>query len=150
MSPSEAGAATLIARGVARLLAGHGFASLPEFSTGAGWRMDLCAMGRRGEIWCVEIKSSRADFLADAKWHAYRDWCDRLFFAVTESFPEHILPPDEGLIRADEWGGEILRYGPERRLAPARRKALTLAFARAAADRLRGLTDPATSDRFPV
>lgn len=143
MSPNEAiSSAPLIARGVARLLADHGFATLAEFSVGAGWRMDLCALGRRGEIWCVEIKSSRADFTADTKWPGYLEWCDRFFFAVAENFPDEILPPGEGLIRADPWGAEILRYGPERRLAPARRKALTLAFGRAAANRLRSLIDP--------
>lgn len=143
MCPNEAPSpAPLIARGVARLLDDHGFATLAEFSIGAGWRMDLCALGRRGEIWCVEIKSSRADFTADAKWPGYLEWCDRFFFAVAADFPEKILPADEGLIRADPWGAEILRYGSERRLAPARRKALTLAFARAAASRLRSLLDP--------
>ena len=143
MSRSETiSPAPLIARGVARMLADHGFAALGEFSIGAGWRMDLCALGRSGEIWCVEIKSSRADFTADSKWPCYLEWCDRFFFAVAEDFPDEILPADEGLIRADAWGAEILRYGPERRLAPARRKSLTLAFARTAATRLRGLIDP--------
>lgn len=133
----------LLARGVCRGLADRGFACLTETSMRDGHRMDVCALSRSGEIWCVEVKSSRADFLSDAKWQGYRAWCDRFLFAVPEGFPDAILPAEEGLIRADGWGAEILREGPLRPLAPARRKAVTLAFARLAAERLQRLADPA-------
>lgn len=131
-----------LARGVCRMLAERGFAPLTEFATRDGLRMDVLALGPKGEIWCVEVKSSRADFLADAKWQGYLAWCDRFFFAVPEGFPDEILPAGQGLIRADRWGAEILGWGPETPLAGARRKMLTLAFARLAAGRVQGLTDP--------
>ena len=93
-----------------------------------------------GAIWIVEIKSSIADFRADQKWPEYRDYCDRLWFAVEPDFPVGILPADTGLILAGRIGGEIVREAPEIRLAPARRKAGTLAFAQVAAVRLRTVT----------
>ncbi len=130
------------------MFAQRGFASLTEFTTSDGLRMDVCALGRKGEIWCVEIKSSRADFQSDRKWEGYLGWCDQFFFAVPESFPDQILPPEHGLIRADAYGADILRLAPEEKLAPARRKAMTLAFARNAAQRVQGLTDP--GPRGPV
>ncbi len=138
----------MLARGVCRMFAQRGFASLTEFTTRDGLRMDVCALGPKGEIWCVEVKSSRADFSADSKWHGYPGWCDRFFFAVPESFPDQILPPEHGLIRADAYGADILRLGGQENLAPARRKAMTLQFARNAAQRLQVLSDP--SPRGPV
>ena len=91
------------------MLGHEGFSVLTEFPVKSGRRMDVCALGRTGEIWCVEVKSSRADFLADQKWPDYLDWCDRLYFAVPEGFPEDLLPSEHGLIRTDEWDAEILR-----------------------------------------
>jgi len=100
------------------------------------------AVGPRGEIWIVECKSGLADFRSDRKWPGYLDWCDRFLFAVDADFPLEVLPPDAGLLLADGWGAEILRSAPEAKLAPARRKALTLRAARAAATRLRFELDP--------
>ncbi|WP_285669612.1 MmcB family DNA repair protein [Paralimibaculum aggregatum] len=126
----------LLARGVCRALADRGLAPLTEVTVPDGLRMDVCALAGDGMIWCVEVKSSRADFLSDRKWEGYRAWCDRLFFAVPEGFPQEILPADAGLMRADQFDAAILREAPEHRLAPARRKALTLRLARLAASRL--------------
>jgi len=139
---TSAAPGVLLARGVRRGLAERGLTCLTEFPTRAGLRMDVCGLTAQGEIWCVEVKSSRADFMADQKWPGYLDWCDRFFFAVPEGFPERLLPPDQGLIRADAHGAEIVRPGPLERLAPARRKAVTLAFARMAAERLGRFSDP--------
>ena len=125
-----------LARGVARMLADEGFASLTEFPVKTGRRMDVCALGPDGQVWCVEVKSSRADFQADHKWRDYLPWCDRLFFAVPPEFPEAILPSDQGLIRTDAWDAQILRMAPEDKLSAARRKSVLLRFARLAADRL--------------
>lgn len=132
----------LLARGVCRALGERGFAALTEFVPARGLRTDVIALGPHGEIWVVEVKSSLADFRSDSKWMGYLDWCDRFYFAVPEGFPDDVLPPGHGLIRADQWGADILCDAPERKLAPARRKALTLAFARTAAERLRAATDP--------
>ncbi|MEM9782330.1 MAG: MmcB family DNA repair protein [Pseudomonadota bacterium] len=126
----------LIARGVARALDDLGFAALPEFPTPDGRRMDLCALGPKGEVWCVEVKSSRADFASDAKWQDYLPWCECFFFAVPDSFPRDLIPAEHGLILADAWCGEVVRHTARRPMAAARRKALTLSFARLAARRL--------------
>ena len=125
-----------LARGVCRMLMDEGFAVLTEFPVRTGRRLDVLALGPHGELWCVEVKSSRADFQSDGKWPEYLDWCDRLYFAVPPGFPEDLLPAEHGLIRTDEWGAEILRHGPDAPLVAARRKAVMLRFARLAADRL--------------
>jgi hypothetical protein len=131
-----------LARGVARALAGFDFASVEEFVPAPGLRVDLMALGPRGEVWVIECKSGRADYAADRKWQGYLDWCDRFFWAVDADFPSGLLPEGTGLILADAWGAEILRMGPETPLAPARRRALSLRFARQAALRLQALRDP--------
>ena len=132
----------LLARGVARGLRGHDFVALPEFIPTPGLRVDVLALGPRGEVWVIECKSSRADFTSDRKWQGYLDWCDRFFWAVGPEFPTDLLPGDTGLILADGYGAEILRHGPESRLAPARRRKLVEKAARTAALRLQALTDP--------
>ncbi|MBF9032467.1 MmcB family DNA repair protein [Rhodobacterales bacterium HKCCE3408] len=133
----------LLARGVSRHLASLGFASLEEFVPDRGKRVDVMAMGPKGELWVVECKSCRADYMSDGKWDGYLDWADRFFWAVDADFPVELLPEGTGLILADAYDAEIVRMGPETKLAPARRKALSLKFARVAADRLRLMRDPA-------
>jgi hypothetical protein len=128
----------LLARGVTRLLLDHGFSPVLEAPLANGRRADVMALGPRGEIWIVETKSCLADYAVDAKWPDYLDYCDRFLFAVTEHFPHTLIPEDAGLIVADGFGGAILRESPLRPLAPARRKAVTLMFARLAAARLAG------------
>ena len=95
-----------------------------------------------GHIWIVEIKSSLEDFRSDGKWPEYRDYCDRLFFAIPTTMDPAIMPDEAGLIIADSWGAEIMRHPEPLPLHASRRKAVTLAFARAAALRLHGLYDP--------
>jgi hypothetical protein len=124
------------------LLAAHGLASLAEVALANGRRADLAGISRSGEVWIVEVKSSLEDFRSDGKWPEYRDFCDRLYFAVALDFPREVLPPETGLIIADRYGGEIVRPAPEHRLAGARRKAMTLRLARIAAMRLQAAIDP--------
>jgi hypothetical protein len=131
-----------IARGVARNLSLHGLRCVSELPLANGRRADLIAIGEKSEVWIVEIKSSIEDFRVDQKWPDYREFCDRLFFAVAPDFPRDILPPDTGIIVADRFGGEILRDAPEHLLPAARRKALLLRFARVAAGRLMTIRDP--------
>lgn len=131
-----------LARGAARLLWQMGYSAIAEFSLPDGRRADLAALGRKGEVTIVEIKSGIADFRADSKWTDYSGYCDRFYFAVSQRFPHELIPDEAGLIIADGFGGAIVRESPELKIAPARRKALTLRFARAAADRLtRGSED---------
>ncbi len=134
-----------LARGVARALLGHDFASVEEIVLASGLRVDLMALGPKGEIWVVECKSGTADFRADHKWQGYLEFCDRFFWAVDSSFPTHLLPEGTGLIIADAYDAEILRMGPETPLAGARRKAMVQKFARHAALRLQQLRDPGLS-----
>ncbi|MCJ8139796.1 MmcB family DNA repair protein [Falsirhodobacter halotolerans] len=134
-----------LARGIARHLRGHDFMSVAEFVPSPGLRVDLMSIGPKGEVWIVECKSCQADYAADRKWQNYLEWCDRFFWGVDADFPQALLPPDSGLILADPYDAEIMRMGPETRLAPARRKALTLAIARTAAARLQAARDPGVS-----
>lgn len=132
----------LLARGVCRHLASHGFACVEELVPERGLRVDVMALGPKGEIWVVECKSSRADFTSDSKWEGYLPWCDRFFWAVDQMFPTDLLPEDSGLMIADAYDAEILRMSPETKLAPARRKAMIQRFAVHAARRLHLLRDP--------
>lgn len=132
-----------LARGTCRHLSALGFACIEEQVPAQGLRVDVMALGPKGEIWVVECKSSRADFLSDTKWRSYLDWCDRFFWAVDADFPTDLLPQDCGLIFADEYDAEVIRMAPEARLSGARRKSITQGFARTAASRLQSLRDPA-------
>ncbi len=134
--------ALAIARGTGRLLLSLGLASLAEVSLPNGRRADLMAVSLAGDITIVEVKSSIEDFRADQKWPAYRDFCDRLYFAVAPDFPVEILPAETGLIIADRYGGELQRAAPEHRLPAARRKAMLLRLARLGALRQQSLADP--------
>jgi hypothetical protein len=131
-----------LARGVSRCLRALDFAPLLEFVPAPGLRVDVIALGPRGEIWIVECKSSRTDFVSDLKWGGYLEWCDRFFWAVDTAFPAELLPPDAGLIVADAWDAEIQRFPAPSPLAGARRRALTQRLARTAAGRLQQLLDP--------
>jgi len=125
-----------IARGVVRLFAERDIAAVTELSLTTGRRVDVIGIAKDGGVHVVEIKSSRTDFLVDRKWPEYLDFADFFYFAVATAFPRDLLPEAEGLILADRFGGEIVRAARHRPLPPARRKALTLRFARAAAGRL--------------
>ncbi len=132
----------LLARGVSRHLRHHDFVSVEELIPTRGLRVDVMALGPKGEIWIVECKSSRADFQSDNKWQGYLEWCDRFFWAVGPEFPTELLPDGTGLIIADAYDAEIIRLGPETKLAPARRKVMIQKFARHAAIRAQAARDP--------
>ena len=134
--------AALLARGVCRTLEQLGYVSLVEFPLANGRRADVLALGKTGDLVIVEIKSSVADFRADRKWSAYRDFSDRLYFAVPNDFPRPLIPDECGLMVADAFSAAVLRDGSTTRLGASRRRALTTRFARIAATRLRRLLDP--------
>jgi hypothetical protein len=125
-----------LARGVMRLFADMGQACLAELPLGNGRRVDVMALDRGGLLTIVEIKTTVADYRSDCKWHEYVPYCDAFFFAVPQDFDRTLLPGGVGVMVADSWGAAILTASPEFRLAPARRKALTLRFARTAGQRL--------------
>lgn len=122
-----------LARGVTRMLVERGLAPILEVPLANGRRADVMALTQQGEIWIVETKSCLEDYACDAKWPDYVEYCDRFFFGVTDTFPREIIPEECGLIVADKFGGAILRDSPVRPLVAARRKAVTLLFARIAA-----------------
>jgi hypothetical protein len=134
--------AALLARGVCRALDQLGYASLVEFPLTNGRRTDVLALGRRGDLIAVEIKSSVADFRADQKWPIYRDFADRLYFAVASGFPIVLIPENCGVMVADAFAASVLREGETITLTAGRRRAVTLRFARIAAVRLRRSLDP--------
>lgn len=136
--------AAAVQRGVCRLLIHMGFSPLTELALKTGRRVDVAAVNAKGEVIIVEIKSSLADFRVDEKWPEYLDYCDRFFFAVPPDFPREVLPENAlvGVIVADKFGAEVLTDPETDRLAAARRKAVTLLFARAAATRVHRGLDP--------
>jgi hypothetical protein len=95
----------------------------------------------------VEIKVSRADLVGDGKWTDYLDYCDRFYWAVPQALAslldeERFLPGAAGLLVADRYDAAVIRDAAHRPLAPARRKAELLRFARRAARRLSAQIDP--------
>lgn len=141
MTDSVTGAGEL-ALGILRLLADAGMEGMTEVTLSNSRRADILALDPGGDIHIVEIKTSERDFRSDSKWRDYLEFCDYFYFAVPAGFPDGLLPDDQGLIVADRFGGVIHRSAERRGLAPARRKAVTLRFARKAAARLRAVCDP--------
>jgi hypothetical protein len=139
ISPSRPETTEAVTRGAARLLIALDFTPLAEVSLPNGRRADLMALGPRGEIAIVEVKSGLEDYRVDRKWGEYGPFCDLFYFGVAPHFPREHLPEGAGLIVADGFGGAVLIEAPHLPLAPARRKALTLSFGRLAAMRSLGL-----------
>jgi hypothetical protein len=134
---SLSASAQRLARGACRVLDQLRYACLREFPLASGRRADILALGQSGEFVIVEVKSSTIDFRADHKWTHYRDFSDRFYFAVANDFPTQLIPEECGLMVADAFGAALLRDGLVTPLNAARRRALTLRFARVAAERLR-------------
>src|SRR5688572_20460959 len=140
-----------VARGVTRLLCRRDLFSICEMPLPNGRRADLMAIDARGGLTIVEIKVAKADLVGDGKWTDYLDYCDRFFWAVPPHLAhileeERFLPGDAGLIVADRYDAAIAREAAVRPLAPARRKAELLRFARRAARRLAAQIDPSLGE----
>lgn len=115
-------AGQLLARGVARHLRSLNFHTVFEFAPTSGLRVDVMAIGPKGEIWIIECKSSKADLQSDTKWQRYLEWCDQYFWAVSPDFPTELLPEGTGLILADSYYAEIIRDAPTQKLSAAHAK----------------------------
>ena len=102
----------LVTRGAARLMVALGYAPLLEVGLPNGRRADIMALGPKGEILIVEVKSGALDYKTDRKWGEYAPYCDAFSFAVAPEFPRQILPDEPGLIVADAFGGAVLREAP--------------------------------------
>ena len=125
-----------VAKGVSRLLIQEGFSPILEFTLANGRRLDVAALAGDGRILGVEIKVAIPDLKGDSKWPEYLDFCELFYFAIPPDFPDEFVPRDTGLIVADRYGGAIVRPSPAWQIHPSRRKALTLRFAKVAAERL--------------
>jgi hypothetical protein len=125
-----------VARGVSRLLLAEGYSPILEFTLPNGRRLDVAAIGPGGEMLGVEIKVALADLRGDSKWPEYLDYCDLFYFAIPPDFPDEHVPQETGLIVADRYGGSIVRHAKAQSLHASRRKAVTISFARVAAERL--------------
>jgi hypothetical protein len=136
-----------VARGVSRLLMQEGFSPILEFSLANGRRLDVAALGGDGTVAGVEIKVALPDLKGDIKWPDYLEFCELFYFAIPPDFPDEFVPPDTGLIVADRYGGAIIRAARPSVLHSSRRKAVTLRFARVAAERLALALDLATDIR---
>ncbi len=146
LAPSRPETTAAVTRGAARLLLDIGYAPLAEVTLPNGRRADLMALGRKGQICIVEVKSSVEDYRTDQKWGEYAPYCDAFYFAVAPHFPREVLPIGPGLIIADGFGGAVLIEAPLTPLVAARRKALTLGFARLAAMRALGVQGTGLED----
>ena len=140
-----------VARGVTRLLCRQDLFAVCEMPLPNGRRADLMAIDSRGGLTIVEIKVAKADLLGDSKWRDYLDYCDRFFWAMPTELArildeERYLPGEAGLIVADRYDAAVIRDAVHRPLAPARRKAELLHFARRAARRLSAQVDPSLGD----
>jgi hypothetical protein len=136
-----------VARGVTRLFCRQDLFAICEMPLPNGRRADLMAIDAKGGLTIVEIKVAKADLLGDGKWLDYLDYCDRFFWAVPPHLArileeERYLPGQAGLIVADRYDAAVVREAAHRPLAPARRKAELLRFARRAARRLSAQIDP--------
>src|SRR5206468_425594 len=77
--PQTTGAVT---RGAARLFTALGYAPLLEVTLPNGRRADIMALGPRGEMAIIEVKSSLEDFRVDRKWGEYLPFCDLFFLGA--------------------------------------------------------------------
>ena len=141
-----------VARGVTRLFCRRDLFSICEVPLPNGRRADMMAIDPKGALTIVEIKVAKADLVGDCKWTDYLDYCDHFYWAVPAGFglapfDGDCLGPDcAGLIVADRYDAAIMRDALHRPLAPARRKAELLRFARRAARRLSAQIDPTLGD----
>ena len=144
---SDAPVATDVARGVTRLFCRQELFAICEVPLPNGRRADLMGVDPKGRLTIVEIKVAKADLLGDCKWTDYLDYCDHFYWAVPPTLAailegDEYLPGEAGLIVADRYDAALVRNAAHRPLAPARRKAELLRFARRAARRLSEQLDP--------
>jgi hypothetical protein len=97
----------------------------------------------------VEIKVALADLRGDGKWPEYLDYCDLFYFAIPPDFPPEHVPPETGLIVADRYGGAIIKPAEAQALHASRRKAVTISFAKVAAERLSAILDTIAQTSSP-
>ena len=145
----SASTAADVARGVSRLLLEDGYSPILEFTLPNGRRLDVAALGAGGQMLGIEIKVALADLRGDAKWPEYLDYCDLFYFAIPPDFPPEHVAHETGLIVADRYGGAIIKEAEAQSLHASRRKAVTISFARTAAERLSRTLDAIALSETP-
>jgi hypothetical protein len=140
-----------VARGVTRLFCRQDLFAICEVPLPNGRRADLMGIDPKGNLTIVEIKVAKSDLVGDCKWTDYLDYCDHFYWAVPPQLAsicegERFLPSEAGLIVADRYDAALVRAAAHRPLAPARRKAELLRFARRAARRLSEQLDPSLGE----
>lgn len=120
---------------------------MAEVPLASGHRADLMALTPSGAVWIIEIKVSAADLKGDRKWPVYREWCDAFCWAVPPALGALLdapvfAPQAAGRIIADAHEAVLERPPLPVALGAARRRAVTLSFARRAALRLMMGADP--------
>jgi hypothetical protein len=136
-----------VARGVTRLFCRQDLFAICEVPLPNGRRADMMGLDAKGNLTIVEIKVAKADLLGDCKWTDYLGYCDHFYWAVPPELAaildrDAYLPSEAGLIVADRYDAALVRSAAHRPLAPARRRAELLRFARRAARRLSEQLDP--------
>jgi len=131
-----------IRRAAVRFCALRGWAPVAEMPLPNGRRADLLALLPDGGFAVLEVKSCARDFLSDCKWRDYKEYCDRMYFAVDRDFPQGLLPEDAGIVSVADGDAVLGREAPAHPLASARRRALLHRYASVAAGRLAALADP--------
>lgn len=139
-----------VKRGVVRQFSRMGVVLMPELTLANGRRADLIGLDRKGNVIIIEIKSSVEDFRVDQKWPEYRQYCDQFYFATLADVPAEIFPQSEGFIIADNYGCEVIRDADVDKISGGTRKALTIRFARAAAQRLDRVIEYSETEGFDV
>jgi len=132
------------------MLIQEGFSPILEFTLANGRRLDVAALGPDGILLGVEIKVALADLRCDTKWPEYLEFCEHFYFAIPPDFPDEHVPPNTGLIVADRYGGAIVRPAVPAAVHASRRKAVTLRFAKVAAERLSVLLDISGTTQLTV
>lgn len=90
-------------------------------------RADVVSLNLRGHLIICEVKSCKADFNTDTKWHRYLEYSNQFYFVCTESIAEHIkanIPSSVGILCLSPKTGFLYSYksakkqkvpGPNRR-----------------------------------
>jgi len=87
----------------------HGYGQLDAWAMKRSWTDP--------RVWGYEIKVTRSDFIRDAKWRKYLDYCTEFFFVTAPGICDPTeIPPEAGLLVAAKTGTRLFT----KKHAPAR------------------------------
>jgi hypothetical protein len=123
-----------------------GFAE--EVVPAPGLRVDVMALGPKGEVWVIECKSGPGGLSCGPQVAGLSGLVRPVLLGGGRNFPTEILPEGTGLILADGYDAEIVRMGPETALAPAPAQGDAAEVRPPRRARLQALRDPGVSPFF--